>query len=282
MDDDVELLLSGPRGRRLCLRLAGSDPDVASTLFSLAQEMDPSRGSSRRYVAFVSSGPASPPEPPPTLAVLVEQIRSLHRPTITRATLKEALEEAVWSAMYWQPPYGEDVVAEQPEVRDALRPIARAVMSSREVQWWRHPVQSEQWVIDWSSPEFPWSLPQDAAQELARWGEAVRAEEARIAVEDPHARVSGAWWSTTTVTPTTVGWIPDALDLVEDALNWEQARVIPVRAEGRVLEVDADTATIIAGWSPDTTIWLRDVAYDLDDAEEWMLEPQPRVWSRRT
>lgn len=52
---------------------------------------------------------------------------------------------------------------------------------------------------------------------------------------------------------------------------------------GRALEVDADRSAVIAGWDPDVTLWLTDVARELGpprqqwartaDQEDWVCEP---------
>lgn len=354
MDDEVELLLAGPRGRRLCLQLAAdSDPELASGLHGLAHEMDPGKGASRVYLAFIySSGePAEQQVPPvPTLDEFVAQLRRINPPAITADGLQAALAASVDSARYWQPSDGEDVLAAEPEVREALRPIARAIMASPEVEWWRHPMPGEQWMIDWRSADDTGALPRSSPQGLARWAESTRNGEARAAVErpaDPHAAYSGDWWSFPVGTASTAGRIPAAFDLVEDSLGWEDARVIPARGAGRVLEirdahdwvdlcrehplevtasrrhdwfrvtgrdgrwvipdwervavdwsavhltvlaylsaatraldVDDETATVIAGWSPDTTIWLQDAVRAVGAPQAWVQDVQSRAWSR--
>jgi len=47
------------------------------------------------------------------------------------------------------------------------------------------------------------------------------------------------------------------------------------------LQIDAETATVIAGWAPDTTIWLTDVARESDDARQtWHRTSQGDPWIR--
>jgi hypothetical protein len=51
---------------------------------------------------------------------------------------------------------------------------------------------------------------------------------------------------------------------------------------GRVLPVSPDTATVIAGWDPDSTIWLTDVARDGEGLRQsWHRVSQDRSWSQR-
>lgn len=60
----IDLLLQGPRGRRLCLELAMElDQEVRTAAFWLAYGFDNGRGTSRVLLTAVSSGntPADPP-----------------------------------------------------------------------------------------------------------------------------------------------------------------------------------------------------------------------------
>ncbi|WP_320538181.1 hypothetical protein [Pseudarthrobacter sp. IC2-21] len=48
---------------------------------------------------------------------------------------------------------------------------------------------------------------------------------------------------------------------------------------GRALPVSPGTATVIAGWDPDSTIWLTDAArVEAGPAESWVQESQDRSW----
>lgn len=47
----------------------------------------------------------------------------------------------------------------------------------------------------------------------------------------------------------------------------------------RALQVDTDTASMIAGWDPDTTIWLTDVAHEWDGPQQdWYLDSESDTW----
>lgn len=354
MDDDAELLLAGPRGRRLCLELAADlDAEIRSPLQRLAHEMDPGKGQIRVYVAFAGSGtPSDVPQPPtPSVGELAALLSTFDPAPIEAAALHSALAASVDRARYWQEPDGEDVVAGQPEIWDALVPIARAVVAVRATECWKHPVQDEQWVIDWSTAGNPAPALRPAAEALAQWAAETREEEARAAIErprDPRASFSGSWWSIPHGTVSTVGRMPAALDLIEDSFGWEEATVRPVRGSGEVLEisgegdwaalcrryplevtasrrhdwyrvtgrdgrwvipdwhrvaedwagvhlstfgylssatmeieVDAETASVIAGWAPDTTIWLNEGVHEAGALQEWAREPESGVWLRR-
>lgn len=50
---------------------------------------------------------------------------------------------------------------------------------------------------------------------------------------------------------------------------------------GRALEVDADTASVIAGWDPDSTFWLTDVAREWEGPRQyWRRAPDGDDWIR--
>ena len=47
------------------------------------------------------------------------------------------------------------------------------------------------------------------------------------------------------------------------------------------LHVDADTSTVIAGWNPDTTIWLTDAAREWEDPRQhWQRTANQETWTR--
>jgi hypothetical protein len=275
--------------------------------------------------------------------------------------VQAALARSVDAARYWQEPDGEDVLADLPIVTAALLPIAEQVLALPDIQWFWQPRRVEQWAIDWRSSNGPAPLPKNPRQTLTEWGREERAGEVRAARErprDPRANVSGTWWSIPHGLLHTVGQVPAALSLVEDALGWEQATTVPVRGAGRTLEigtaddwislcrsfplevtasrrhdwfrvtgrhgrwvipdweqvagewdavhlsvlgyltgatrpltVDAETATVIAGWAPDSTIWLTDVARTTrpdagrKHATDWLhhgpRRPGPTVFTHR-
>lgn len=50
---------------------------------------------------------------------------------------------------------------------------------------------------------------------------------------------------------------------------------------GRALGIDADTATVIAGWDPDSTLWLTDVARETEEERQmWHRSPGDESWTR--
>lgn len=331
MTPSMDLLLHGPRGRRLCLELAMQlDPDVKTAAFWLAYELDSGRGTSRALLTASSSGDIAAPPSAPSSEELAARLASLDFAGLENERIQAALERSVDSARYWQEPDGEDVLAGLPVITAALVPVAEQLMAAPGIQWYSQPRRVEQWAIDWRSSSDPAPLPENPLQTLAEWGRKERAEEERAARElpnDPRANVSGTWWSIPHGLVHTVGQVPAALSLVEDSLGWEHATTVPVRGAGRTLEirtatdwvtlcrrfplevsasrrhdwyratgrqgrwvipdwehvasewdavhltvlgylngamralqVDTQTATVIAGWDPDSTIWLTDVA----------------------
>lgn len=78
MSSRAERLLSGPRGRRLCLELAMAAHPAVCT-FAHRYQVDPGRGLSRVLLTFESDLDSSEPgeEPAPALAGLVSALGAL-------------------------------------------------------------------------------------------------------------------------------------------------------------------------------------------------------------
>ncbi|WP_137723711.1 hypothetical protein [Prescottella subtropica] len=306
----ADAILAGPRGRRLCLELATSFP--VSDLKHLAAAID-----------------------------------ALDLTRLTPARIQAALGRAVDSAMYWQEPDGTDVLAAEPLLRTALRGVAEHVTASPSTDWFTESRRPEQWAIAWHADRTWPPLPTNPQHTLQQWARDTRVEEEHAA-HNPHAFDTGHWWSMPLGLVTTVGHLPETLNLVEDGFGWEGATTIPVRGSGRTFEVrspddwivlcrtyplevtasrgpdwfratgrsgrwvipdwervatewdavhltplaylsgatralpvDADTATVIAGWDPGRTIWLTDVVTETDSPRrEWRLDhgPDGEAW----
>jgi hypothetical protein len=75
--------------------------------------------------------------------------------------------------------------------------------------------------------------------------------------------------------------IPDWERVAED---WDAVHLSVLgylRCATRALEVDADRASVIAGWNPDTTVWLNDVAREWDEPrQEWCRDREDNSWTR--
>ncbi len=334
MITDAEILLAGPRGRRLCLELVMEvSSEIRSAAFWLAHDLDPGKGSSRVMLTATADG-IDDPLPTPSMMDFLSAVGSLDLSLVEGDLVDRALAQAVDTSRPWQEPDGEDVLAGLPEVRTALAPVARRLVALPSTQWWAQSRQIEQWAIDWRSPDDRAPLGRNPAQLLSTWALATRAEEVRAQGErprDPTAILSGTWWSFPQGALQSIGRIPLGLNLIEDSFGWEHTTTIPLRGVGRTyeirgeddwlslcrayplevtasrrhdwfrctgrdgswvipdwekvaeqwdavhlralaylgsanraLQVDADTATVIAGWNPDTTIWLT------DSAREWV------------
>ncbi|WP_314193221.1 hypothetical protein [uncultured Arthrobacter sp.] len=352
MTPSIDLLLQGPRGRRLCLELAMElDQEVRNAAFWLAYELDSGRGTSRVLLSAFSSEDMQAKPPTPSLEWLAARLKSLDFSDLQESQVQGALERSVDSARYWQPPDGEDVLAGLPEVAEALSSVAEQFIAAPRMQWcWQHR-QVEQWAIDWRHADDPAPLPKNPGKTLTEWARKERAEEVTAARErpsDPTANVSGTWWSIPHGLMQTVGQLPAGLSLVEDSLGWEHATTVPVRGSGKVLEintaedwinlcrkfplevtasrrhdwfhtterhgrwvipqwekvagewdathltvmgylsaagrpleVDLETATVIAGWDPDSTIWLTDVAREwIGPRQQWHRDSNRDEWIR--
>lgn len=51
-------------------------------------------------------------------------------------------------------------------------------------------------------------------------------------------------------------------------------------AATRLIEIDDEYASVIGGWAPDSTLWLRDTAVEVGPRQEWAREHAGAVWAR--
>ena len=225
-------LLAGPRGRQACVEVARLvDPQL------LPPRETADRMGSRLLIEQLNS-------------VDVAAVASLEDPLV----LLEALGASVDSARYWQEPDEQDAVLADAHVRAAFEPVARALESAPAARWWwSGAALARQAVVRWLEPGRARAAePQltRSAQRLRRWRDDTRDDEARAARDrpaDPAAPFSGYWWSTPTfadlvTTTRRLGRLPAVqLELVEDSMGWERARVasIEIRTGVRVFEIAA-------------------------------------------
>ena len=232
----ADTLLSGPRGRRLCLELA-----------------EASRESWSWPALTWRDGPAGYPvgrfEPDDLRASLAAELAATDLTGVGSADILTALVRSVDAAMYWQPPDDEDQLIADAELAALLRPVAELVAAAPASRWWSRPLDATgQHVVGWE-PEHPAPRFTGARSALARWRDAVREDERQAVGErtaDPRDQWAGAWWSTpahdwyaltTGVLPGSLA--PARLSLVEDTLGWQTAVTwpVPVPEDARVLEV---------------------------------------------
>jgi hypothetical protein len=279
-------LLSAVRGRRLCFELArrADDGTMHHAVHAAGMRVDTDRGLMGRSVAvLVAETPGDDPRavgarrPDPEVA---PSLAAIDPAVATRPEhLLPALADTVRSAMYWQPPYAEDVVLADPAVAALLLPVAEAVLRAPGAGWWADPFDRTGQVLTrmLPEPEPPprrflrrrrdrGPEPRTAAERLDRWREAAVAQEEQFAEHarrQPGVRLGGSWW----VTPAVVGLPltsrllgPDgsaALWLTEDELGWTSADLtrVVVDPAARVLEITGpeDWAALVAAHPLDVT-----------------------------
>jgi hypothetical protein len=158
-------------------------------------------------------------------------------------TLLDGLDAATGSAMYWQPPDGEDDALALPEITAMLVPFAQAVAQAAP-GWWSAPVDlTAQRYAQYGDPvPAPPLTLTGAADRLVSWHAEVLEEEARFAGYSEE--VSGSWWSTPAFgAHSTTRGLPElgavALVGVEDGYGWTSAQCVPLAPsrEPRVYEI---------------------------------------------
>lgn len=351
-------LLDGPRGRRLCLELAEIlSEEVALLVWELAARLDPHRGTWQMApLVEAEPDPATAPQEPrevqevqgASIPALISALGRASLGGLSPTSAQEAFGAAVDAAWYWQEPAGEDRLAADRDVQAALRPLAHELTVHPELSWWSQDALEQQSLIAWEDPDASHGGQGPSLQE---WARSTRAEELRAQRDrpaDPQANSSGTWWSTPVISRrSTVGRIPETLDLVEDGFGWEAADVAPVARPERVLELrsaedwvrlcrthplevsasrrhdwyratgvdgrwvipdwsavaqEADAvhlpavtylelagralplgdgrSTMIAGWDPDATFWLRGDPVSTGPSERWLRGSQDDRWRR--
>jgi hypothetical protein len=363
----ADMLMEGPRGRRLLLAYAlaseplddrdGSEDSLWSAVFRASCHADPGNGSFA--VLFRRGARKAKPTPvaPVTPDEVAERLRRVVLAEVTPELLLSCLSISVDTAMYWQEPHGEDVLAGTGPMRAALSGVAQHVAASEETAWWRTPMEERsQWAVRGDgAPPFEIAAEPVAVLRAAREHD-VEAERAAVRERpvDPTASWGGDWCSRPSA------WLPSSsrelfdgrpagLWFMEDSLGWETVEatrldvaavrrvyeidtsqawaelcgrfpfeqtaqkrhdwyrttgragrwVIPdwarvaehydavhlqvaayLAAAGTAIPVDADTATVIAGWNPDETYWFTSQVRCLDNPVTWVLDKDgtDNVW----
>jgi hypothetical protein len=226
-----ESLLEGPRGRRLCWSLI--EPGGYSgwdRVWDAAQAGDLT-GFTDELTACAAGTDLG--------AVVLGADES---------TLVAALAQPVEMAMYWQEPDEEDRALAADAVRQALLPVAEALVAAPATRWWPGPLATgRQQYVEWpGGPDMAPATP-GAIAELQAWRAETLSDEqsAQERPDNPAAPWSGYWWSTPRPSrlPSTTRSVPGlgavGLVLVEDGLGWAQARCWPAesRPDVRVYEI---------------------------------------------
>lgn len=229
-------LLSGPRGRRVCLRaLAATEPQLGSVAARIA---------SGRISSHVI----------PELTDVVAGASARLPSEFDAVSLLMGLTESVDAARYWQAPDETDRLLADPSVQAALAPVAEAVASSAEAAWWSTPIDPErQGYVQWldETPMEPPTLT-GAVSLLGQWKARTIADEVQSR-ERAHGlteNVSGYWWSAPQLVPlvsttrSRPSLVAVKLALTEDSFGWASARVWPLQpaSDARVFEITGPDA----------------------------------------
>lgn len=232
-------LLDGPRGRRLCLAVAVALSPGLDRAVNLASHVD-------GPVEDVLAG---------LRGIEPAEVAGREDP----ASLVWPMSEAVASARYWQEPDERDaLVADRPELVEALRPIAEAVLAAPATSWWSTGVdlaslQDIEFLGRYGTRHQPLT---DVTDRLVTWQDEEQQRDVRAGrerPEDPTAPWGGEWWSVpvgaglpvTTRPVLTLGAV--GLLWAEDGdCDYEEAdlrRLVP-RGDPAVFEVDCPAAWV--------------------------------------
>lgn len=276
---DPQVLLTGPRGRRLLLEYAlasacqfSSDPLAESfpaNVLDAAYHLDPDRGAGR--VVFGSGRQCKPPDP-----VTADDVAALLTDLVlvepTEQLLREALAQSVDAARYWQEPEGEDHLAAAPIMRPQLRRMAEMIVASPHTSWWSIPpahVPSSTRMLSDGNPAGLWFAEDHPGLEYARtepfqpprnarvvevdsplvWAELCRRFPVNVTAQKRHD-----WYRATGRNGRWV--IPDWAEVAEHYDGVHLQVVAYLAGAGAPIPVDGDTATVLAGWNPDETYWF--------------------------
>lgn len=251
----ADALLAGPRGRRLCWTALWLGLDAVarqSAAWAPAWEAVTSGDLAGRLDQFAAGVALADP------AALAGD----------EAAVFEALGWTVDVAQYWGEPDAEDrALAAAEGVREALRPVAAAVLAAPVSRWWGTPVDLERQRYAQFLGGNPLDEPalSGAAGRVAAWrADTVRKEESLKGTrQEPLGAWSREWWSDPALSglPVTTRALPGLgaarLALVEDGLGWKSARCWPLRprAGARIYEVDGPGAwaSLVARYPLDVT-----------------------------
>lgn len=253
----AELLMHGPRGRRLLLEFAVAserlhdnghhDDSFSAGVFWASYQLDPNKGTSVSLFGDVDAEATNV-----TAAQVADRLAAVVLAEVTPALLRDALFIAVGSARYWQEPDGRDVLAATDELRAALWRVAHHVAVSQHTVWWTEPVtKHSQWAVGWHGAPLPSHIPDPMAVLGAARDQVI--DEERVARRDrpldPTANFSGHWWSRPPgELVSSAGELfdgsPVKLWFVEDSLGWERATAqrLTVPEASQIYEIDSAQA----------------------------------------
>lgn len=233
----AEMLLAGPRGRRLLLEYAlaseiSQNPvrdagSFGSAAVRASQRLGPGKRSTR---ALIGSVPAKTELRDVTPAEVAERLNRLELLEPTPESLPSALASAVAHARYWKEPDGEEILTETSEMRLALRRVAQKVAASPPAAWWCTPAATHtQQSVQWDDAP-PRRVLDDVIEALLAASDRERAAE-QASREKRHVNGGSEWWSRPpgaipSSTRSLFDGSPAGLWFVEDSLGWERAESI--------------------------------------------------------
>ena len=318
----VDDLLASPRGRSLVLNLVTDPTDdewedmtplaqFGEAMIFAAYVLDKKRKiGSAVYGGDDSEMRRRNVQP----AEVAEALRRLDPVAPTQADLEDAMAAVVGGAMYWQPPHSEDVLAHDPEMIEALRAWAEAIIDSGLLDSWSAgPDFDDQWELTWDDP-----INRDVARRvleadpadllgpvrggampqvrgyvttsLNEWHNEARAEEdssRRGYLARPFEVVYGEWWSTPpddlwTTTGTWPSGEPIGLALVEDDYGLERARARRVRMRDTygvfIVDRPEQWAVLCRKYPLDVTAQRREVWFEATGRRgRWVIPDWSRV-----
>lgn len=173
----AETLLASPRGRSLVFALAqqgregefsdqGEPRTVEShalnefrtAVFTAGYLADKAQGAA--VMMYLGEGDSEPTPDSVTAGDVAKTLRLVTPLTPTQTELEDAMAEVIGGAMYWQPPHGNDQIAAEPEVREALRPFAEALIRTGLLGAWSRPLDVDnQQALAWDDEDHRGHLP---------------------------------------------------------------------------------------------------------------------------
>lgn len=155
----AEDLLTSPRGRSLVfgLDLNGREDEFDEEAEPLTAHADVVRGPRchlRRRIPrrpgtgagvamYLGDGDSQPEPGDATARDVAATLRRVTPVTPSQAELENEMDEVISGAMYWQPPDGDDQIAADPEVREALCPFAEVLTSTGLLDAWSEPLDPD-------------------------------------------------------------------------------------------------------------------------------------------
>jgi len=265
-------LLSGPRGRELCARLAGlAAPPAGAVLVRAPGAADASPSAEAEPPVQDDGGEQRAPFPPDhddPLAVI------------------PALAEVVEEAGYWGGPPAADPLA-HPDVIAELRSVAARLAESAACRWWWSGLdRGTQRYVQWTARQPPPELASSA--EMLRDADAEADEDerqmSRYRRRPAGTGVSGPWWTSPPVLSTTrrLGRLGAVLLTgQEDGFGDTDAVVWPLTVAGaaRVLEIDGPQAwqRLVAAYPREATATYRHTWAWTGWEGEWLVPRWPAV-----